>query len=345
MPSFDSPLAKPPVVSVVMSAYNHASFVVDAITSVLSQDFGDLELLFADDGSQDATADIARSVQDPRMTLFIHHRVNRGAALVMNELIQRATGKYVAIINSDDVWMPGKIAAQVDFLESNPDIVACFGHVQFIGPDSKFIPKEQTDGLAAVFDVANRSRGAWLRHFFAWGNCLCHPTLLIKRAAYTELGLYDNRLRQLPDFDMWIRLVKRYAFHILDRKMIQFRLLPGQNASISSRGNLIRSANELYFITRQFFSETSKELLQEGFGDLLKKPDIPSDIHLDIEKALLFFAPCGEFRAKSHTVIGLTLLHEFLASPRHREVMLNAYALNDQAFHRLSGEIETFLPR
>lgn len=90
-------------VSVIMPTYNHAPFVVESIRSVLAQSFGDFEFLIADDGSSDSTAEKVRTVEDGRIR-FIAHPTNRGAAIITNELIRRATGKYLALINSDDAW-------------------------------------------------------------------------------------------------------------------------------------------------------------------------------------------------------------------------------------------------
>src|ERR1700735_5122693 len=101
-----------PRVSVIMATYNHAPFVAEAIQSVLSQDFGDFEFIIADDGSSDGTRDVVGRIQDPRIR-FYPNTVNRGACVVTNELIDRSTGEYVALINSDDCWLQSKLSGQV----------------------------------------------------------------------------------------------------------------------------------------------------------------------------------------------------------------------------------------
>ena len=329
-----------PKVSVVMATYNHAPYVAQAIRSVLEQTFVDFEFLIADDGSSDSTGEVVSQFTDPRLG-FALHTVNRGAPAVTNELIERAAGEYVAVMNSDDYWVLGKLAYQVDFMDRNLDYGALFGRVSFVDREGRWIPKG--DLPFGAVDQGNRSRGRWLRRFFDLGNCLCHPSVLIRRACYTEVGLYDNRYRQLPDLDMWIRLTKKYKFFVSDRDLISFRILPGENASSQKGGNYVRTMNEHYLIGTTFFDGVSKELLVEGFGELLVFKNPPSEIHCDIEKALLYFAP-NPWLGHMYQMLGLNRLFQLLGSKRHRAVLESDYQIDDRAFQRLSTEADVFRP-
>ncbi len=330
-----------PKVSVVMTTYNHAPYVAQAIRSVLEQTFGDFEFLVADDGSSDSTREVVSQFADRRLAFF-PNVVNRGACVVTNELIERARGEYVAVLNSDDYWVSDKLAYQVDFLDRNRKYGALFGRVAFVDGEGMLIPKS-TLSFGAVFDQENRSRGRWLRRFFDEENCLCHPSVLIRRACYTELGLYNNRYRQVPDWDMWIRLAKKYEFFVSDRELISLRILPGENASSPTGVNFVRTLNERYFIGMSFFDGMSKELLVDGFSDLLRFKDPPSEIHCDIEKALLYFTP-SQSLGHVYKVVGLNRLFQLLASSRHRSVLESDYRIDDRAFQRLSAEVDVFGP-
>lgn len=106
------------LVSVVMPSYNSAAFISESIEGVLNQTYRELELLIADDGSQDGTADIVRAYQrsDPRVRLFTLPG-NGGAGAARNKCIEAARGRYIAFCDSDDVWLPAKLERQVAFMQ------------------------------------------------------------------------------------------------------------------------------------------------------------------------------------------------------------------------------------
>ena len=299
------------------------------------------EMICIDDGSKDGTPDAARMLADPRIR-FEAHTNNRGAGVVTRELIGAAQGEFIALMNSDDAWVEGKLSEQVDFLRNNPAIGATFGRVRFVDRIDHGVPKRSLQ-FGKVFDEPNRSRGQWLRHFFFKGNCICHPTMLIRRQCYEEVGVYDNRLRQLPDFEMWVRLVKRFDIHVAERTLLEFRLLPGENASSDTPHNGVRTINEHMLVATTFFDGVSRDLLIDGFSDLLIDPRLPTAIHVDIEKVMLLFqrAPGLE---QMYKIVGLQKLYALLASESHRPVLAREYGIDDADFHRRMGEADAFRP-
>lgn len=326
-------------VTIVMATYNHAPFVEEAIRSVLSQKGVEFEFLIADDGSKDGTPERVARIDDARIR-FTAHRANRGAGVVVDELIGQAVGRYVALINSDDRWVGEfKLMEQFEFLENHPNFAASFGRARYIDQHGLPIAKSELP-FGGIFDEHNRSQGQWLRRFFDFGNCLLHPSLLIRRSCYDELGLYDNRFRQLPDFDMWVKLVKRYEIHVSDKEYVDFRILPGENASAHTDQNRIRVINEHHLIAKHFFDDVSLTQLQDGFADqITAAAALPGC--LEIEKALLLLGERGTFNRdllSAYRLVAIDKLFELLGQSESRALMAEHYGINDLWLHKLLAE-------
>lgn len=329
-----------PLVTVIMPTYNHESFVAQAIESVLNQTFSDYEFLIVDDGSSDHTRDVVSQYVDKRIKYW-PNTTNQGACARMNEMLKLANGKYLALINSDDYWPLDKLDYQVNFLEHNPEHGAIFGRALFVNGNGNLIQKSDSF-LGSVFDKDNLTRAQWLRSFFDFGNSLCHPTILIRKSCFNSLGFYNNYYRQLPDFDMWIRFVKKYSFYISDRHLIYYRILSGENASAPLQSNITRCINEYYLIARTFFDNVSEELLTEGFGDLLRHKNPPSKIHWDIEKTLLYFESCYPWNV-TYFSIGIEKLFNLLMSEKYIPILEKDYNVNFSYFQKLTAETDIFL--
>ena len=233
----------PPLVSVVVASYNHAPFVQACLKSVLAQEVQALEIVVTDDGSTDGTPEQVAALGDARIALKVFPQ-NRGACAALNDAIARSRGSLIAVLNSDDLFHPGKLKRQLAFLQQNPQIGAVFGWPAFINEqgDPFFDPSHKDH---AVFHAHNRSRHQWLRHFFDQGNALCHPTVLIRREVYDAVGLYDPRLAQVPDLDMWMRVCTRFDIHVLPEPLTAFRIRDRQqNASAARPQVVVRDAWE-----------------------------------------------------------------------------------------------------
>lgn len=330
----------PPTVSVIMATYNHAPFVAEAIQSVLEQKGVDFEFLISDDGSIDSTREVVAAIKDNRITFF-SNEVNRGACVVTNELIERASGEFIALINSDDYWCDdGKLAFQVKYLRDNPKVGACFGRAKFVDRHGVEIDKSDLP-FGSVFDQQNRSQGQWLRRFFDLGNCICHPTIMIRKSCYQELGGYDNRLRQLPDFHMWIRLIKKYNIFVSDRTFVAFRQLAGENASAGTADNMTRLHNESYFVLREFFDDIPQSVFSDGFGDLFRSIGIATPEIIEIEKAFIYLT--GE-RWASHVykLIGLEKLYSLSGSEKYKNYLIHNFNFSDCDLYSLAARVGTF---
>lgn len=246
-----------PLISVCMASYNHAPFVRFAVESVLGQSFTDWELVITDDGSSDGTLAALAGLEDGRVHVEGFPE-NRSACVALNHCIRRARGRFIAVLNSDDAWAPGKLAAQLAAFEERPRTAAVFTHAAMIDEHGQALSGRHR--LGRLFRQPNRNRDDWLRRLLVNGNCLCHPSVLVRAEVYRDVGLYDERLAQLPDLDMWIRICLRHDIWVIPQKLTMFRLLDRERNASGNRPDVrVRCAAEHLLICRKVFRERADQ--------------------------------------------------------------------------------------
>ena len=213
-----------PRVSVIIPCYNHERFVARAVDSVLAQTYQDFEIVITDDASTDRSAEVLRAYadRDPRITLFVN-RFNYETHSV-NNCIQHARGDYIAVLHSDDEFLPTKLEKQVSFLDQHPDVAAVFALPHIVNEQGDDYP-DAAHSYWTLFNQRNRSRHEWLKQFFFQLNCLLHPSVLVRREVYQTLGSYNPLLGAADDPDMWVRVCLRHEIHVLPEVLVNFRLL------------------------------------------------------------------------------------------------------------------------
>lgn len=256
-----------PTVSVIIPSYDHAAFVGAAVRSALDQSFGDLEVVVTDDGSTDGTPDVVRRFDDPRVRLNVLPD-NRGAAIAINDTIERARGEFLCMLSSDDFFLPGKIEKEVRFLRENPGIAAVFGLPKLV--DESGAPYASEPGPFAVFGAPFRenltTRADWLRRFFFKGNCLCHPTAMVRRSVFDAIGRFDPRLANLPDFDLWVRLCARFDIHVMREELTAMRIRDGMRNMSAPRDDTRRRVAIEEYLALRHYREVPDALLRETFA-------------------------------------------------------------------------------
>ena len=238
-----------PKVSVIIPSYNHDKFVRESIQSVLDQTYQDFEIVITDDGSRDNTVEEIKKFKDKRIRLFVLEE-NKGAVYATNHCIQKAKGEYVTLLNSDDAYYPDKLEKQVKYLDTHPDIAAVFGFAQAMDSDSKeIIPN--FDYFEPV--NLNRTSDEWVKTFYYRGNLLIHPTIMIRRKVYDDIGLYDYRLAQMPDFIEWLKLSFKHNFYVMPEKLIKYRTHRTNTSSTARKGVKDRLSFEYRFLLEQYY--------------------------------------------------------------------------------------------
>lgn len=211
------------LVSVVVPAYNSGRFIGEAIESVLQQGHRELELLVVDDGSTDDTPEVLARYGS-RVTLI--RQANAGAAAARNAGMRLARGRYVAFLDADDVWLPGKLAAQLAHLEQHPDVSLCCTWWDLMHPDSSgtYIVHAHEPHRNAL-DGAGYSKLTYadlLLDCEVWTS-----TVVLRRELLERLGGFNPALRRGQDYDYWLRASRVTPIHRLDSALALYRMGSG----------------------------------------------------------------------------------------------------------------------
>lgn len=200
-----------PLVSVNMPVYNGESFIKKAIESILSQTFQDFEFIIVNDGSTDNTVAIIEQFNDPRIKL-VHNDQKSGLAHVRNKAINESGGKYIAILDSDDIAYPDRLQKQVDFLETHSGYCLVCSWVDYIDGNGKIVGNE-------YLEYADNEIPSAL--FFL--DCIAQSSVMMRRDMLPGNLPYNTDLVIGEDYDLWIQLAKKYKMHIMQEPLIQYR--------------------------------------------------------------------------------------------------------------------------
>ena len=229
------------LVSVVMPAYNCAASIGDSIESVLCQDVP-LELIVVNDRSpDDLDAAMAKYLHDERV-VYVTNQVNMGAAMSRNRAMEMARGKYIAFLDSDDIWLPGKLKKQVEILEKSGNVLCCTAR-------SLMTPEGVDDGrILPVAEVI--SYKDLLRH-----NSIACSSVLIRTEAAREfpMGHEDSH----EDYIMWLQVLRKYG----DARGINEPLLRYRLSNTGKSGSKLHSAKMTFMVYRYMGFSLPKSLL------------------------------------------------------------------------------------
>ncbi|MEW6376342.1 MAG: glycosyltransferase [Thermodesulfobacteriota bacterium] len=196
-----------PKVSVIIPAYNRLPMLKEALDSVLAQDFEDFELIIVDDGSTDGTGEEMKKYGG-RVRLF-QHSENRGVSAARNRGILHARGKYTAFLDSDDLWVKGKLKIQVAFLDDNPQYPLCYTDEVWIRKGKRVNPM-----------LKHTKYSGWI-----FEKCLPLCTIspssaMMRKTLFSRVGLFDEALPVCEDYDFWLRVSRRFPIFFINRKLI-----------------------------------------------------------------------------------------------------------------------------
>jgi glycosyltransferase involved in cell wall biosynthesis len=194
-------------ISAVIPVRNRADYIGRAIESALEQTFPLSEIVVVDDGSADRTVEIAKSFNDTRVRII--QQDGRGACAARNRGWQATNAEWIGFLDSDDIWMPSKIEAQVACCNAGGNFVACFTGFTEIGHGTEYDQIPSTSSAMLI----NLRKGNGL------GPTSC---CLVRRSALETIGGWDESLQSCQDWDLWLRLREVGEFGIVPKPLVKF---------------------------------------------------------------------------------------------------------------------------
>ena len=244
-----------PTVSVIIPSYNRAHLLGKAIQSILNQTYQDFEIIVVDDGSKDNTEEVVRGFNDKRIR-YIWHEVNKGGSAARNTGIKAARGEYIAFQDSDDEWLSQKLEKQMKVFEKvSPKVgVVYTGYWRLKGDKKTYIPSSKVS-----------QKEGDIHKILLEVNFVTTQAVVVKTECFERAGMFEEELRRLEDWELWIRISKYYHFKCIDEPLVVSYYTPG---SISADESALIRARKL--ILEKHFEDTKKDrgLLAKHYRDI-----------------------------------------------------------------------------
>ena len=195
-----------PIVTAIIPAYNRAEVLGKAVESVLSQEYSPLELIVADNGSTDGTAGLLDGYGSSLRVIKVpEHGVSRAR----NAGIRAASGEYICFLDSDDLWLPGKVRKQIDLFLSTPSYRISY-------TDEIWIRK----GIRVNQCGRHRKYSGYIFEK-ALPLCIISPSsVMMHKDVFSDIGMFDESLSACEDYDLWLRITARYPVAFLPEPLI-----------------------------------------------------------------------------------------------------------------------------
>ena len=200
-------------VSVLLPVYNGGATLFQAITSILSQDMSEFELIIIDDCSSDNSASIISQYADKDSRINpIFHEVNIGLARTLNEGLNLAKSNFVARMDQDDESLPLRLRIQLDYMLRHPDFAVVGSYVYHMGA------KQELDRLVELPSDAEQIKQTLLQY-----NCIYHPSVMMRRNKILELGGYKAEFKNAEDYDLWLRVSEVHPLANIPEPLLRYR--------------------------------------------------------------------------------------------------------------------------
>ncbi|MGD9335327.1 MAG: glycosyltransferase [Desulfobacterales bacterium] len=272
---------KKPLISVIIPTYNRGWIIKEAIDSVMAQNYRDFELIIVDDGSTDNTSDILNSYHGD---ILVFRQENRGVSAARNRGIVEASGRFIAFLDSDDLWLPQKLFRQVEFFNKNPDAEICQTEETWIRNGVRVNPKRKhKKPCGMIFEPS-------------LALCLISPSaVMIRRSLFEKVGGFDETLPACEDYDLWLRISCRYPVYLIETPLIIKR--GGHNDQLSASPGLDK-----------FRIKSLNRIIE---SNLLSKSQYRAAVKTLRQKCMIYSAGCRKRGREDEALYYMTLSKRF----------------------------------
>jgi glycosyltransferase involved in cell wall biosynthesis len=195
-----------PLVSVIIPTYNRADLVRQAVASVMAQTYRDFEIVVVDDGGTDGTFEALAAWPELRL---LRHAGRRGVSAARNTGINAARGQWLAFLDSDDLWLPDKLARQIFLLEGTPELLICQTEETWVRHGVRVNKPLSHRKVAGRIFLPSLTR------------CMISPSaVILNRRLFEDHGVFDATLAAAEDYDLWLRLTWRYDVGLVDEPLV-----------------------------------------------------------------------------------------------------------------------------
>lgn len=218
-------LGQDPLISVIIPLYNHEKYIRESIFSILGQTVQDFEIIVIDDGSTDGSGRVVRDLEDPRIIYTLQE--NSGAHAAINRGIRSARGEYVCILNSDDMYHPGRFEECLRVLESDRSLAAVFTHVETVDAEGKLLGSFNGAGdycwKEHSPETSFKGEGNVLLDLLGGNFLITTSNLFCRRSVFGELGGFAG-LRYAHDYDFFLRLCCSFKVAVIEKNLLSYRM-------------------------------------------------------------------------------------------------------------------------
>jgi glycosyltransferase involved in cell wall biosynthesis len=201
------------LVSVIVPVYNRAHLVIETVASILAQTYRNIEIILVNDGSTDNSLEVIRALQHENFDVIrIIDQKNQGQTMARNQGIKEAHGKYIAFLDSDDLWLPDKLEHQIPLFDQGVGLV--YGGVELINES----------GETTGFDPCDPSVQGNIYPQLLVKNRMTGGSVVVLAEVLAKVGVFDPEFKAAENWDLWLRICKEYQARLVNKSVVKYRL-------------------------------------------------------------------------------------------------------------------------